>query len=80
MEKRAGLRLFVLGAPILLIFGGIPLAAMVYAIAVALSITAPRFLGPTVVSGVLLVAFIWLWIQAIGRGARLWIPESMQRK
>jgi hypothetical protein len=73
MEKRAGLRLFVLGAPILLIFTGIPIAAMLYALYTAPSTTTPRFLGTVIVSGVFLAVFLWLWIQAIGRGGRLWI-------
>jgi hypothetical protein len=76
MEKRAGLRLFVLGVPILLIFAGIPLAAMLYALYVAPSRTAPRFLSPAIVSGILLVVFLWLWIQAIGRGGQLWIGKD----
>jgi hypothetical protein len=76
MEKRAGLRLFVLGAPILLIFAGIPLAAMLYAFYVAKSAATARFLGPAIVSCILLAVFLWLWIQAIGRGGRLWIGED----
>src|SRR5918996_3585251 len=76
MEQRAGLRLFVLGAPILLIFVGIPLAAMLYAFYVAPSIEAARFLGPAVVSCILLAVFLWLWIQAIGRGGQLWTGED----
>ncbi len=76
LEKRAGLRLFVLGAPILLIFAGIPLAALLYALYVAPSTTTPRFLGPAIVSGILLAVFLWLWIQAIGRGGKLWLAED----
>jgi len=76
MEKRAGLRLFVLGAPILLIFAGIPLAAMLYALYVAPSIKAARFLGLAIVSCILLAVFLWLWIQAIGRGGQLWTGED----
>ena len=75
MEQRAGLRLFVLGAPILLIFAGIPLAAMLYAFYVAPSIKTARFLGPAIVSCILLAVFLWLWIQAIGRGGQLWTGE-----
>jgi hypothetical protein len=76
MEKRAGLRLFVLGTPILLIFAGIPLAAMLYAFYVAPSTTTARFLGPAIVSCILLAVFLWLWIQAIGRGGQLWTGED----
>jgi hypothetical protein len=75
MEQRAGLRLFVLGAPIFLIFAGIPLAAMLYAFYVAPSIKAAGFLGPAIVSCMLLAVFLWLWVQAIGRGSRIWTGE-----
>src|SRR6266480_5635871 len=76
MEKRAGLRLFVLGVPILLIFAGIPLAAMLYAFYIATSTMTARFLGPAIVSFVLLAVFLWLWIQAIGRGGQRWTAED----
>ena len=77
LEQRAGLRLFVLGAPILLIFAGIPVAALLYALYVGRSIiTAPSFLGPAIASGVLLVVFLWLWVQAIGRGGKIWLAED----
>jgi hypothetical protein len=78
MEKRAGLRLFVLGTPILLIFAGIPLAAILYAFYVAKPATSNsvRFLGPAIVSCILLAVFLWLWIQAIGRGGQLWTGED----
>jgi hypothetical protein len=76
MEKRAGLRLLVLGVPILLIFAGIPLAAILYAFYVSTSATAARFLGPAVVSCILLAIFLWLWIQAIVRGGQLWTGEG----
>jgi hypothetical protein len=76
LEKRAGLRVFVLGTPILLIFAGIPLAALLYALYVAPSVTAPRFLWPAIVSGTLLAVFLWLWIEAIGRGGPLWLAEG----
>ena len=76
MEKRVGLRRFVLGAPILLIFLGIPFVALLYAVSVAPSATTPRFLGPAIVSLVLLAVFLWMWVQAIGRGAEIWIAED----
>jgi hypothetical protein len=75
-EKRAGLRLFVLGAPILLMFLGIPFAALLYAVSVAPSPTNARFLVPAIVSFILLAVFFWLWFQTIGRGAQLWIKQD----
>ena len=76
MEKRAYLRLFVLGTPILLIFAVIPFAALLYAFSVAPSAMTPRFLGPAIVSFILLVIFFWMWIQAIGRGGKIWTVEG----
>ena len=76
MEERAGLRRFVLGAPILLIFLGIPFVALLYAVSVAPSKTTPSFFWPAIVSLILLAVFLWMWIQTIGRGAQIWIGKD----
>jgi hypothetical protein len=77
LESRRVLRIFVLGIPILLMFAGVPLAALVLPFLVAKPPARDIiFAGPAVLGATFIAIFLFFWFSIVMQSSRVWNDPS----
>ena len=78
LESRKGLRIFVFGFPIFLLFAGLPVAALLYAFLQAPGTSSPGFWGPALLGGSLVMVFLVMWARLVWRPGETWLASYTQ--
>lgn len=78
LEARTGLRVFVFGFPIFLLFAVLPMAALLYALLQAADVSSPSFWGPALLGVSLVVIFVAMWARLVWRPGEAWLASYTQ--